>query len=160
MSDPTPPTFDDDALAHLRSLPAFRIDPDLREWRAPSGVLGGATGLTASFRALRMRSVIESSPEDDSLRFEAWRNPRVSGAILASSLGAVLYVALSAVGVQTLAIVAVVVLAAFYVPIALLPSYRVSGKIAGGRVQIQLHVRGLFGRRTAFENRLRFYLER
>jgi hypothetical protein len=159
MSDPAPPTFDDEALAHLRSLPAFRIDPDLREWRAPEGVLGGAAGLAASFRALKMRSVIES-PEDGSLRFEAWRNPRVSGALLASALGGALYVALSAAEIQTFAIVAVVVVAAFYVPIALLPSYRVSGKIAGGRVQVRLHVRGLLGRRTAFESRLRFYLER
>lgn len=159
MSDPAPPTFDDDALAHLRSLPAFRIDPDLREWRAPDGVLGGSAGLAASFRALRMRSVIES-PEDGSLRFEAWRTPRVSGALLASALGAVLYVAMAAAGFQTLAIAAAVVIAAFYVPIALLPSYRVSGKIVEGRVQVRLHVRGLFGRRTAFENRLRFYLER
>ena len=159
MSDSAPPTFDDDALAHLRSLPAFRVDPDLREWRAPDGVLGGAAGLAASFRALRMRSVIDAS-EAGSLRFEAWRNPRVSGAILASLLGAVLYVAMSAAGIQTLAIVAVVVIAAFYVPIAVLPSYRVSGKIAGGRVQVRLHVRGLFGRRAAFESRLRFYLER
>lgn len=159
MSDTAPPTFDDDTLAHLRSLPAFQVDPDLREWRAPGGVLGGAAGLAASFRAMRMRSVIDS-PEDGSVRFEAWRNPRVSGAILAAALGGALYVALAAVGVQTVAIVAVVVIAAFYVPIALLPSYRVHGKIAGGKVQVRLQVRGLLGRRGAFEKRLRFYLER
>lgn len=146
-------------MAHLRSLPAFRIDPDLREWGAPSGVLGTPAGLAASFRALRMRHVIESPP-DGSVRFEAWRNPRLSGAVLASLLGGVLYLALSTAGMHTLPIAVVVVLAAFYVPIALLPSYRVSGRIERGRLQARLHVRGLLGRRKAFENRLRFYLER
>ena len=146
-------------MAHLRSLPAFRIDPDLREWPAPSGVLGTAPGVAASFRALRMRHVIEVPP-DGSLRFEAWRTPRLSGAFLASSLGGMLYLALSSAGMHTVPIAVVVVLAAFYVPIALLPSYRVSGRIEKGRLQARLQVRGLLSRRTAFERRLRFYLER
>lgn len=159
MSDPVPPTFDDEAMRHLRSLPAFQVDPDLREWGAPRGILGSPAGLAASFRAMRMRNVIDS-PADGSVRFEAWRNPRASGAFLAALLGGGLYWTLAAAGLATLPIVAVVVLAAFYVPVALLPSYRVSGKIADGKVLLRLHVRGLLGRRKAFESRLRFYLER
>lgn len=159
MSDPVPPTFDDEAMAHLRSLPAFRIDPDLREWRAPGGVLGSAAGLEATFRALRMRHVIES-PAGGPLRFAAWRTPRVAGALLAAALGGALYASLSALGLQILPIAAIVVAAAFYVPLAVLPSYRVNGKIENGRLEARLQVRGLFGRRKAFESRLRFYLER
>lgn len=159
MSDPASPTFDDDALKHLRSLPAFRLDPDLREWRAPSGILGSPAGLAASFRALRMRNVIEGLA-DGSVRFEAWRTPRASGAVLAALLGGALYMGLSTAGLATLPIAAIVVAAAFYVPIALLPTYRASGKIEQGRLHVRLHVRGLFGRRKAFERGLRFYLER
>lgn len=146
-------------MKHLRSLPAFRVDPDLREWRAPAGVLGSPAGLAATFRALRMRSVVDRTA-DGAVRFEAWKNPRVSGAILASLLGAAAYVALAAAGVRTLAIAAIVVLIAYYVPMVLLPSYRVSGKIEDGKVLVRLSVRGLLGRTKAFENRLRFYLER
>ena len=159
MSDPVPPTFDDEAMAHLRSLPAFQIDPDLREWRAPAGVLASPAGVAASFRALRMKNVIDE-PSQGAVRFVAWRTPRASGALVASALGAVLYLALSAAGLQIAWIAAIVVVAAFYVPIAVLPSYRVSGKIENGRVEARLHVRGLLGRRKAFESRLRFYLER
>lgn len=159
MSDPVPPTFDDEAMARLRSLPAFQIDPDLREWRAPAGVLASPAGVAASFRALRMKNVIDE-PSQGAVRFVAWRTPRASGALVASALGAVLYLALSAAGLQIAWIAAIVVVAAFYVPIAVLPSYRVSGKIENGRVEARLHVRGLLGRRKAFESRLRFYLER
>ena len=159
MSDPVPPTFDDEAMAHLRSLPAFQIDPDLREWRAPAGVLASPAGVAASFRALRMKNVIDE-PSQGAVRFVAWRTPRASGALVASALGAVLYLALSAAGLQIAWIAAIVVVAAFYVPIAVLPSYRVAGKIENGRVEARLHVRGLLGRRKAFESRLRFYLER
>ena len=159
MTDPAPPETASTALEHLRSLPAFQVDPDFREWRAPTGVLASAAGVSSTFRALRMRSVVDAA-DDGSVRFEAWRHPRASGALLAAVLGALLYAALSASGFSTAPIVLIVVLAAFYVPTALLPSYRVSGKIADGRVQARLHVRGLFGRRRAFEGRLRFYLER
>src|SRR5436190_9664603 len=128
MSDPAPPALDEEALRHLRSLPAFQIDPDLREWRAPAGVLASPAGLAASFRALRMRNVVDT-PADGSVRFEAWRTPRVSGAVCAAVLGGALYAALASAGLGKGPIAVAVVVAAFYVPIALLPSYRVHGKI-------------------------------
>lgn len=149
----------DQALEHVKSLPPFQVDPDLREWSAPGGVLGSKAGLTTSFRALGMRCVVDRD-ESGTLRFEAWRTPRVSGAVLAGVLGGALYIALSRAGVTHWGIFAVVVVAAFYVPLAVLPSYRVSGTIESGRLQARLTARGLLGSRGALERRLRFYLER
>ena len=151
MSDP--------ALEHLRSLPPFRVDPDLREWSAPGGVLGSKAGLVASFRALGMRCVVDTD-DSGAIRFEAWRNPRASGALLAGLMGATLYLVLSRNGVTHWGIFAAVAVAAFYVPLAVLPSYRASGTIENGKLQVRLTARGLLGSRGALERRLRFYLER
>lgn len=165
MGEPIPPANDSEtarkdaaSLDFVRSLPAFAVDPELREWSAPSGLLGSAAGVTASFRALGMRSVVKQ--EDGTLLFEAWRHPRWSGALLAAALGGVLYAVLARAGVHGAPIAAAVILVAFYVPMAVLPSYRVAGKIAGGKVELRLRVQGAFGRRRAFERALRFYLER
>lgn len=149
----------DPALEHLRSLPPFQVDPDLREWDAPGGVRGSKAGLVASFRALGMRAVVDQD-ETGALRFAAWRNPRASGAVLAGILGGLLYLVLSRAGVTHWGIFAAVAVAAFYVPLAVLPSFRVAGTIENGRVQVRITARGLLGFRGALERRLRFYLER
>ena len=159
------------ALERLRALPELAQDPDLREWNAPQGVLATPEGLLASFRAMGFGAVAERrdapAVPDPSLpaapaevRFEAWRKPRVSGAILAAFLGVAVYLAASAAELGEFTAVVAVVLVAYYVPMWILPSYRVSGRIREGRVLVRLEARGLLARQDALERRLHFYLLR
>lgn len=140
----------------LVPLPAS--DPALKEWALPAGVLASPEGLASSFHALGLESVAESGP--DSVKFEAWRTPRVSGTILAGVLAAAVYLGFSSLGIPDTVSVVVIVLEAFYVPTALLPGYTVSGRVEGGRVAVRITAKGLLARPARLERALRFYLER
>ncbi len=157
------------ALDRLRGLPELAPDPDLLEWQAPSG--STPEGLLASFRAMGFGAIADrrdapavidpSMPAAPSeVRFEAWKKPRVAGAILAAALGVTAYLAVAATEAGEFAAVAAVVAVAYYVPLWILPSYRISGRIREGRVVVRLEASGLLARRDALERRLRFYLFR
>lgn len=159
MSEETrTPTDQEIALAKFSALPEMAPDPDLREWPAPQGVLSTPEGLQATFRAMGFDAVADR--RDEEVRFEAWRKPRLAGAILAAVLGVSAYLAISALEFGELAAVASVVAVAYYLPLWILPSYRISGRIRGGRVFVRFEARGLLGSREALERRLRFYLVR
>lgn len=138
------------------SARAALYDPDLREWPSPGGVRAEPAGLRASFQAMGMRSVVEA--EEGAVLFEAWRTPRVSGAVLAAVVAAALYVLLDHFQVGEFQILVAVVLSAFYVPTAVLPTWRVSGRVENGRVSMRVTARGLVSRRARLEEALRFYL--
>ncbi|HVO29459.1 MAG TPA: hypothetical protein VMV18_01930 [bacterium] len=138
------------------SARAALYDPDLREWPSPGGVRAEPAGLRASFQAMGMRSVVEE--EAGAVLFEAWRTPRVGGAVVAALVAAVIYVALDRLQVGEFQILVAVVLAAFYVPTAVLPTWRVSGRVENGTVSLRVTARGLVSRRAALEAALRFYL--
>lgn len=146
------------ALAKFSALPEAAPDPDLREWPAPEGVLSSPEGLQATFGAMGFHAVADR--RDEEVRFEAWRKPRLAGALLAGVLGVSAYLAVSATALGELAAVAAVVVVAYYVPLWILPSYRISGRIRGGRVYVRFEAYGLLGSRDALERRLRFYLLR
>ena len=142
--------------AALDSARSALYDPDLREWPAPPGVLGEPAGLRSTFEAMRFRSVVEEEPGE--IRFEAWRTPRATGAVVSAILAAIVYLALDRWGVSEFRTIVVIVLVAWYVPTWLLPTYRISGKIAGGRVQFRMSSRGVLARPRRLEQALRFYL--
>ena len=131
-------------------------DPDLREWPAPKGIRGETGGLRATFEALGMRSLLRE--EEGELRFEAWKSLRTGGAIVAAVLCAAIYLVLDAWGVSEFRSIVVVILVAWYVPTWLLPTYRLSGKIANGGLQFRLTTRGVLARPARFESALSFYL--
>lgn len=136
---------------------AALTDPGLREWDAAGGVRTEPAGLRATFDAMSMRVVMESDP-GGAVRFEAWRTPRISGAILAAALAGVIYVVLDHYGVAEFPILVAIVLAAYFLPTAILPGYRVSGKVAEGRVALRIRGSGLLARPARVEATLRFYL--
>lgn len=160
---------DEAELAADEVLPADSADKSFRSWPAPAGVRASPGGVEAGFRALGFGVVVDEGPgwpegKDGELppavRFEAWRRPRLTGAVLAGALGAASYLLLKANGAGEFLAVVIVVLEAWFVPMALLPSYTVSGRIQRGRVVLRLRAKGLLARPARLERRLRFYLER
>ena len=126
-------------------------------WPAPAGVLSSAEGIEAALAALGLEGGV--ARDGERIVFAATRRAVGAAALAGAVAGIAAYLVADRTGATPLVSVASVFLAAL-VAAFLVPSYRLRGRVEGGRMAVEVRGRGPFARAGALERRLRFYLER
>jgi hypothetical protein len=151
---PIDPDSTGTAIEKIRKAPKLEPGPGVLEWKAPAS----PGSVKEAFDALGMGSIVDSDREG--VRFEAWKTPRAAALAVTAIAAAALLGLLLLIGVGDVAIVLLVLTAAFAGPFFLMPEYRVTGRIAGTSLLVRIAVKGLLARRESFEAELKTALER
>jgi hypothetical protein len=128
------------------------------EWPAPTGMRGSVEGIEVSLKALGFVGTVEGKGGEE-IVFSARKDNARAGIFLAGLVGIPLAVALQAMGVRIWLIVLALVLIAYWTPRLLLPKLRLDGRIAGGKMTVDLTGGGIFAVPGRIERKIRFYLE-
>ena len=128
------------------------------DWPAPTGMRGSVEGIEVSLHALGFVGTVERNAGEEIVIAARKDNAR-AGILLACLIGLPLAVALQQLGVRIWIIALLLFLIAYWTPRLLLPKLTLTGRIAGGRMTVDLTGRGLFAPPKRIERKIRFYLE-